>query len=214
VCVFAKRIKDRPAQKIHWRWRGWRTGHCYRSSSASPPTPRWRHNPRYSSRRTRVTWRVPMTLGWAAKRSARWAHQRGSTPSRCTTGCATPLHTSCSRTLTQRQQRPSSQRTRIHVRSVATYVAGWASGGRWAGWRDGVVVGCGVQNNPRVVDVGDNHEAPLLNGGQRGIAALDRVQAVASRELVVHIDACDHVGLLLEIELIVAKLLLVSDERR
>jgi hypothetical protein len=25
-----------------------------------------------------------------------------------------------------------------------------------------VVVGCGVQNNPRVVDVGDNHEPPCL----------------------------------------------------
>jgi hypothetical protein len=50
-----------------------------------------------------------MTLGWAAKRSAPRAHQRGSTPGRCTTGCATPLYTSCSRTLTQRQQRPSSQ---------------------------------------------------------------------------------------------------------
>jgi hypothetical protein len=49
-----------------------------------------------------------MTLGWAAKRSAPRAHQRGSTTGRCTTGCATPLHTSCSRTLTQRQQRPSS----------------------------------------------------------------------------------------------------------
>jgi hypothetical protein len=72
-----------------------------------------------------------MTLGWAAKRSApRAHHQRGSTPDRCTTGCATPLHTSGSRTLTQRQQRPSSQRTRIHVRSVATYVAGRTSGGR------------------------------------------------------------------------------------
>jgi hypothetical protein len=34
-----------------------------------------------------------MTLGWAAKRSAPRSHQRGSTPSRCTTGCATPLHT-------------------------------------------------------------------------------------------------------------------------
>jgi hypothetical protein len=104
-----------------------------------------------------------MTLGWAAKRSAHRAHQRGSTPGRCTTGCVTPLHTSYSRTLTQRQQRPSSQCTRIHVRSVATYVAGWASAGR----RDGVVVGCGVQNNLRVVDVGDNHEVPLLNDGQR-----------------------------------------------
>jgi hypothetical protein len=65
-----------------------------------------------------------MTLGWAAKRSAPWAHQRGSTPSRCITGCATPLHTSCSNTLTQRQQRLSSQRTRIHGRSVLTYMAG------------------------------------------------------------------------------------------
>jgi hypothetical protein len=66
---------------------------------------------------------------WAARRSASRAHQRGSTPGRYTTGCATPLHTLCSRTLTQRQQRPSSQRIRIHGRSVATYVLGWASGG-------------------------------------------------------------------------------------
>jgi hypothetical protein len=71
-----------------------------------------------------------MTLGWAVKRSAPRAHQQGSTPDRCTTGCATPLHTSCSRTLIQRKQRPSSQRTRIHGQSVATYVADWASGGR------------------------------------------------------------------------------------
>jgi hypothetical protein len=71
-----------------------------------------------------------MTLGWAAKRSAPRTHQRGSTPGRCIIGCATPLHTSYSRTLTQRQQCLSSQRTRIHVRSVATYVAGSASGGR------------------------------------------------------------------------------------
>jgi hypothetical protein len=93
-------------------------------------------------------------------------------------------------------------------------VVGWASGGRWARRRDGIVVGCGVQNNPRVVDVGDNHEASLLNDGQRGAAALDRVQVVASRELVVHSGACDHVELLLEVELTVAKLLLVIDERR
>jgi hypothetical protein len=93
-------------------------------------------------------------------------------------------------------------------------VVGWASGGRWARRRDGVVVGCGVQNNPRVVDVGDSHEASLLNDGQRGAAALDRVQVVASRELVVHSGACDHVGLLLEVELTVAKLLLVIDEWR
>jgi hypothetical protein len=66
-----------------------------------------------------------MTLGWAVKRSAPRAHQQGSTPGHCTTRCATPLHTSCSRTLTQRQQRPSSQCTRIHGWSIATYVAGW-----------------------------------------------------------------------------------------
>jgi hypothetical protein len=63
-----------------------------------------------------------MTPGWAAKRSTPRAHQRGSTPNCCTTGYATPLHTSCSRTLTQRQQWPSSQRTRIHGRSVVTYM--------------------------------------------------------------------------------------------
>jgi hypothetical protein len=71
-----------------------------------------------------------------------------------------------------------------------------------------------VQNNSRIVDVGDNHEASLLNDGQRGAAALYRVQVVASRELVVHSGACDHVGLLLEVELTIVKLLLVIDERR
>jgi hypothetical protein len=55
---------------------------------------------------------------------------------------------------------------------------------------------------------------PLLNDGQHGAAALDRVQVVASRELVVHSGVCDHVRLLLEVELTVAKLLLVIDERR
>jgi hypothetical protein len=122
-------------------------GHCCRSSFASPLAPRWRHSPWYSSRRTHTAWWVPMTLGWAAKRSAPRAHQWDSTPSRCTTGCATPLHTSCSRTLTQCQQRSSSQRTRIHDRSIVTYVVGWASGGWWAGSCDSVVVGCGAQNN-------------------------------------------------------------------
>ncbi|ONM17755.1 hypothetical protein ZEAMMB73_Zm00001d003808 [Zea mays] len=54
---------------------------------------------------------------------------------------------------------------------------------------------------------------PPLNDGQRGAAALDRVQTTASWELVVHSGACDQVGLLLEVELTVAKLLLVIDER-
>jgi hypothetical protein len=77
-----------------------------------------------------MTWRVLVILGWAARRSAPRAHQRGSTPSRCITGCTTAIHTSCSRTLTQCQQQLSSQRTRIHGRSVAIYVVDWASGGR------------------------------------------------------------------------------------
>jgi hypothetical protein len=55
---------------------------------------------------------------------------------------------------------------------------------------------------------------PCLTMDNNGAAALDRVQAAASRELVVHSGACDHVGLLLKVELTVAKLLLVIDERR
>jgi hypothetical protein len=53
---------------------------------------------------------------------------------------------------------------------------------------------------------------PLLDDGQPGAAVLDRVQAVATPELVVHNGACGHVGLLPEVELAVAKLLLVVDE--
>jgi hypothetical protein len=138
----------------------------------------------------------PMTLGWAVKRSAPRAYQRGSTPSRCTTRCATPLHKSCSRTLTQRQQRPSSQRTRIHGRSVVTYVGGWTSGGWWVGLCDDAVVGCGAQNNPRVAGIGNDHEVPLFEDGHRGAAALDRVQATTAPELAEHSDTCGHVVLL------------------
>jgi hypothetical protein len=54
----------------------------------------------------------------------------------------------------------------------------------------------------------------LFDDEQRGAAALDRVQAVAAPELAEHSDACGHVGLLLEVELAVAKLLLIVDERR
>jgi hypothetical protein len=78
---------------------------------------------------------------------------------------------------------------------------------------DGVVVECGAQNNPRVADVGDDHEVPLLYDGQREAAALHRVQAEAAPELVVHSGTCDHVGLFLEVELAVAKFLLIVDER-
>jgi hypothetical protein len=35
-CVFAKRIKGRPTQKLPRRWREWRTGQYCRSSYASP----------------------------------------------------------------------------------------------------------------------------------------------------------------------------------
>jgi hypothetical protein len=44
-------------------------------------------------------------------------------------------------------------------------------------------------------------------------AALHRVQAAAAPELVVHNGTCGHVGLFLEVELAVAKFLLVVDER-
>jgi hypothetical protein len=54
----------------------------------------------------------------------------------------------------------------------------------------------------------------MLNDGQHSASALDHVQAAASRGLVVHSGACDHVGLLLEVELTVTKFLLVIDERR
>ena len=41
----------------------------------------------------------------------------------------------------------------------------------------------------RVTGVGDDHEVPLLDDGQRGAAALDHVQAAAAPELVVHSGA-------------------------
>jgi hypothetical protein len=130
-CVCLRReLKANQHKKLPRRWGVWRTDHCYRSSCASPPAPRWRHSLWYSSRRTCATCRVPMTLGWAARRSAPRAHQQGSTPGRCITRCATPLYTSCSRTLTQCQQRLSSERTRIYGRSIATYMADLASNGR------------------------------------------------------------------------------------
>jgi hypothetical protein len=54
----------------------------------------------------------------------------------------------------------------------------------------------------------------LFEDGQRVAAAQDYIQAVAAPELTEHSGACGHVGLLLEVELAVAKLLLVVDERR
>jgi hypothetical protein len=53
----------------------------------------------------------------------------------------------------------------------------------------------------------------LLDDGQRSAAALDRVQAAATSELVIHSGSCDHVGLLPDVELAVVKLLLVVDEQ-
>jgi hypothetical protein len=50
-------------------------------------------------------------------------------------------------------------------------------------------VDCGAQNNPRVIGIGNDHEVPLFDDGQRGAAALDRVQAVAAPELTVHSGA-------------------------
>jgi hypothetical protein len=63
-------------------------------------------------------------------------------------------------------------------------------------------------------DVDDDHEVPLFDDGQRGAGALDRVQAAAAPELALHSGVCGHVGLFPEVELAVAKPLLVVDERR
>jgi hypothetical protein len=93
-------------------------------------------------------------------------------------------------------------------------VAGWALGGWWAGRCDDAIVGCGAQNNSKVADVGDDHEVPLLDDRQHGEAALYRVQAATALELVIYSGAWDHIGLLLEVELAVTKILLVVDERR
>jgi hypothetical protein len=93
-------------------------------------------------------------------------------------------------------------------------MAGWALYGRWAVRRDGAIIGCGAQNNPRVADVGNDHEVPLLDDGQRGAAARDHVQVAAAFELVIHNGSCGHIGLLPEVDLTVIKLLLVVDERR
>jgi hypothetical protein len=57
-------------------------------------------------------------------------------------------------------------------------------------------------------------KVPLFEDGQRGAATLDRVQAAAAPELAEHNNACGHVVLLPEVEMAVAKLLLVIDERR
>ena len=54
----------------------------------------------------------------------------------------------------------------------------------------------------------------MLDDGQHSPATLDRVQAAAASELVIHIGSCGHVGLLPEVELAVVKLLLIVDERR
>jgi hypothetical protein len=54
----------------------------------------------------------------------------------------------------------------------------------------------------------------MLDDGQRGAAALDRVQVAATSELVIHNGSCGHVGLLPEVELAVVKLLLIVDEQR
>jgi hypothetical protein len=57
-------------------------------------------------------------------------------------------------------------------------------------------------------------KVPLFEDRQSGAAALDRVQVAAAPELAEHSDACGHVVLLPEVELAVAKLLLIVDERR
>jgi hypothetical protein len=208
--VFAKGIKGRPTQKLPWRWRGWRTGHCYRSSSTSSPAPRWRHNPRYSSRRTCATWRVPMTLGWAAKQSAPRAisevvsltvahRMRYST----TYIMFEDTHTTSATSIVPAHKNSCPVSSDVCGRFGFRWTMSWTT---W--WR---------RRRMRCPEQPESRRrwrqpwGPLLNNGQRGTAALYRVQAAALRELVVHSGACDHVWLLLEVELIVAKLLLVID---
>jgi hypothetical protein len=65
-----------------------------------------------------------------------------------------------------------------------------------------------------IAGVGDDHEVPPFDNGQRDAAALDRVQAATASELTMHSGTCGHVGLLPEVELTVVKLLLVVDEQR
>jgi hypothetical protein len=62
---------------------------------------------------------------------------------------------------------------------------------------------------------GDYVRARVLVPRNPGVTAtaLHRVQAAATPELVVHSVTCGHVGLFLEVELVVAKFLLVVDER-
>jgi hypothetical protein len=83
VCVFAKRIKDRLAQKLP---DGGEDDELVITVS---------HLLCHLQRRDdatvldivvveRAQWRVPMTLGWAARRSAPRAYQQGTTPGRCT----------------------------------------------------------------------------------------------------------------------------------
>jgi hypothetical protein len=58
-------------------------------------------------------------------------------------------------------------------------------------------------------------ESPALATTMRSpYLKMDRVQAAAAPELTEHSDTCDHVVLLPEVELAVAKLLFVVDERR
>jgi hypothetical protein len=213
VFVFAKRIKGRPAQKLPPRWRDDEL-----VIAIGPPL---RHLQCWDD----VTVLDIVVIDRARHGEYQWL--LAGLPDKVHPGLISEvvhlvvvppdtllLYIHHVREHSQCQQRPSSQRTRIHGRSVVTYVAGWALGGRWAGHRDGVVVGCCAKNNPRVADVGDDHEVPLLDDGQRGAAALDHVQVAAASELVVHSGACRHVGLLLEVKLTVIKLLLIIDERR
>jgi hypothetical protein len=142
-------------------------------------------------------WARPMSAGRSSLVHRRSSGTHHHTPGRCTTGCANPLHTSCLRTLTQRQQRPSSQRTRINGRSVATYIAGWAMS--WTAWWRRCCMRWLEQLESR--RRWQRPWGPLLDDGQHGAATLDRVQAAAASELVIHNGSCGHIGLLPEVEL-------------
>jgi hypothetical protein len=212
-CVFAKRIKGRPTQKATptvVRMMKWS---CCQSSSASPPTPRWRHSPWYSSHQTRAIWRVPMTFGWAARWSAPRAHQWGSTPA-VSPPDALLLYIHHVRGHS-RNVRTTIVLAHKNAWSVSSDLRGrlgfrWTMS--WTAWWRHRRMRCPEQPKSRRRWL--RPWGSLLDGRQRSASALNRVQATAAPELVVHSGACGHVGLFPEVELAVAKLLLVVDERR
>jgi hypothetical protein len=68
----------------------------------------------------------------------------------------------------------------LHGLIIVEHVTRFDLGGRWAGRRDGVVVGCGVQNNPKVADVGADHEVSCLTIDSAVQPLSDRIQVAST----------------------------------